>query len=267
MRAIAMRARSTRSKSVLRTSVAAASIVLLHAQPAFEVASIKPNVSGAANRTIRPSPGRLSIFNMTVKDLAKFAYQVKDFEISGGPGWIDADQYDIEANAEGDPSSDQMRAMLQALLQDRFKLALHRETKDVPIYALTVAKSGFRLRASEAGKCTPPELDPRLPGQSQSNFCGSLGAPAAESTEVKVRTLRIAAVLSMILGRPVADRTGITGVFPVHLKYSSEELGEAGSPAPSIFTAVQEQLGLKLESTRGPVEVLVIDRAERPSEN
>jgi uncharacterized protein (TIGR03435 family) len=95
----------------------------------FEVASIKPNHSGAASRFVHPTPGKLNISNMTLKDLLMFAYQVRDFQISGGPGWINSDQYDIEAKAEGNPSQDQMKLMLQSLLADRFKLALHRDTK------------------------------------------------------------------------------------------------------------------------------------------
>src|ERR1700723_1700725 len=133
-------------KTVLRIIAAVASAALINAQPAFEVASIKPNHTGDASSFVHPTPGRLTISNMTVKSLLRFAYQVRDSQILGGPGWIDSDHYDIEAKAEGNPSQDEMKLMLQRLFADRFALALHRETKEVPIYELTVAKGGIKIQ-------------------------------------------------------------------------------------------------------------------------
>jgi uncharacterized protein (TIGR03435 family) len=237
----------------------------------FEVASIKPNVSGAGNRTVRPSPGRLSIFNLTLKDLITFAYQVRDFQVSGGPGWINSDQYDIEAKAEGNPSQDQMRLMLQALLQDRFKLALHHDTKELPIYELTVAKGGLKLQPLKPGDCIVFDRDhPPAPGQKSSAYCGNLSNGRGSFDASNASMADIARMFSFQLGRVVVDKTGITGEFPVHLKFAPDEVAGVPPPAdagPSFFTAVQEQLGLKVESAKGPVEVLIIDHAEKPSED
>jgi uncharacterized protein (TIGR03435 family) len=260
------------NKAVLRILAGAASVALMNAQPAFEVASIKPNVSGAGNRSIHPTPGRLSIFNLTLKDLLMFAYQVKDFQVSGGPGWITADQYDIEAKAEGEPSQDQMKRMLQTLLRDRFKLALHHETKDFPIYELTVAKGGFKLQPLKQGECiTYDPKNPPEPGHKNSEFCGNLSNGRGSFDGTSASMADVANMLSYPLGRTVVDKTGIEGKFRIHLTYAPDEVagGAAASPdaGPSIFTALQEQAGLKLESTKGPIEVLVIDHVEKPSEN
>src|SRR6185295_12825696 len=119
----------------------------------FEVASIKPNTSGDPGRYIRPSAGRLSVTNMAVKDLLTYAFQVRDFQISGGPGWINSDRYDIEAKTNGNVSPEQSRAMLKGLLEDRFKLKVHRETKELPIYVLIVAKNGLKIQPTKEGSC------------------------------------------------------------------------------------------------------------------
>jgi uncharacterized protein (TIGR03435 family) len=263
----------------LGTIAAAAALVLFIAgapvvaqQPAFEVASIKPNVSGDPSRGARNTAGRLTITNMTLKDLVKFAYDVEDFRISGGPGWITADHYDIAAKAEGKPRPDQNRLMLQTLLKDRFKLALHRETKDLPIYALTVAKSGLKLRPASCITLDPS--NPTLaPGQKASDSCGYRMAGRGTLDATKAGMADLAKMFSTLLGRTVLDKTEVTGEFAVHLTFTADDSvatpfqGAGDSDGPNIFTAVQEQLGLKLESTKGPVDVLVIDRVEKPSEN
>ncbi len=234
----------------------------------FEVASIKPNVSGAGNRTVRPSPGRFSIFNLTLKDLVMFAY----FQVFGGPGWITADQYDIEAKAEGNPDQNQMRLMLQALLQDRFKLALRHDTKELPIYELTVAKGGFKLQPQKPGDCIKYDPDnPPGPGHKNSDFSGNLSNGSGSFDGTSASMADLATMFSYTVGRKVVDKTGIAGQFRVHLTFAPDEVaGGAAAPAdagPSFFTALQEQIGLKLESAKGPVEVLVIDSVEKPSEN
>ena len=239
---------------------------------AFEVATIKPNVSGAGNRLIRPSPGRLSIFNMTLKDLVMFAYQVRDFQVLGGPGWINSDQYDIEAKAEGNPSQDQMKLMLQTLLKDRFALALHHDTKELPVYELTVAKGGLKLQPLKPGGCIPfdPTKPNVAPGKKPFDFCGAMGMGRGGFDAANASMADMARMFSIPLGRTVVDKTGIAGEFPVHLTFAPDEVAGVPPPAdagPSFFTAVQEQLGLKVESGKGPVEVLVIEHAEKPSEN
>jgi uncharacterized protein (TIGR03435 family) len=113
------------------------------ARSEFEVASIKRNVSGDLGRYLKPAPGRVTVSNMTVKDLLTIAYQVRDFQISGGPGWVNSDHYDIEAKTDGNAAPTQVQQMIRALLEDRFKLKVHRETKELPIYVLTVAKTGL----------------------------------------------------------------------------------------------------------------------------
>jgi uncharacterized protein (TIGR03435 family) len=244
---------------------------------AFEVASIKANVSLSPNRNIRPEPGRLVVSNMPVKALIGWAYNVWDFQISGGAGWIDSAPYDIEGKVAGTPNQEQMKQMMQTLLGERFRLSLHRDSRELPIYKLTVAKGGFKLRPLKEGDCIvfDPTHPPSSPKLTASDFCGNLtmGRGTFEGTSASMTDLVTS--LSQIVGRPAVDGTGIAGLFHIRLKFAvlSGPPAEADNAAastdnlPSIFAAVEEQLGLKLESTKGPVDVLVIDRIERPSEN
>ncbi len=237
------------------------------ARPEFDVASVKRNISGDISRGMRPGVGRLSISNMTLRDLLMVAYQVRDFQISGGPSWIDSEHYDIEAKTDGNTAPRQMaEPMLQALLEDRFKLKVHRETKELPIYVLTAAKNGLKIQPAKEGSCVNPEPGkPAAPGQRQSAFCGFhvIGRGRYDATHTGVPAL--ATDLSSVLSRTVVDKTALTEAFDVHLRFAPEDAPD--STSPSIFTAVQEQLGLRLESGKGPVEVIVIDQVERPSEN
>jgi uncharacterized protein (TIGR03435 family) len=253
--------------------------------PAFNVASVKENVSSSPNSNIRPEPGRLIVSNMPVKVLIAWAYNVWDYQISGGPGWIDSTRYNIEGKVEGKPSQDQMKLMMQTLLGERFKLALHRGTKELPIYKLTVAKDGFKLLPLKEGDCIvfDPTLPPSNPRLTASDFCGNItaGRGSFEGTSASMTDLAIS--FSSLMGRTVVDGTGITGAFHVRLKFAPVDVDPAAGISsssterdntapladslPSIFTALQEQLGLNLESTKGPVEVLVIDRIEKPSNN
>lgn len=260
-------------------------------RPEFEVASVKPNTAGNDMIMVRPPVGgRFTATNARLKMLIGIAYNVKNFEISGGPGWIASDGYDIEAKAsDSNISLDQLRPLLQTLLEDRFKLMVHREKREMPVYALTAAKGGPKLPAAKEGGCTvfgpntpPPPLP--APGQLPPILCGGfLRAPNLLQAG-KVTMMQLVNVLSDVLDRPVIDKTGFTGTFDVKLEFSPEGtsfgggfggggLALAGGPPPgddakpSIFTALQEQLGLRLESQKGPGEVLVIDRAEKASEN
>jgi uncharacterized protein (TIGR03435 family) len=251
----------------------------------FDVAAIKPNNSGANFLGIRVVPGGgLRAVNATLRSMIREAYQVRDFQLSGGPAWLDSARYDIEAKGQIEPGSQeqtglQVMKMLQALLADRFQLSIHRETKEMPIYALLVAKNGPKLEASREG-CFDPTAGipppPTLPGQSPSRPCGGFNNSSNQMLGAKVGMSHFAANLSKFIGRTVVDRTGLKGTYDIALRWTPYE-GQAflaptePPPAdgsqPSIFTAVQEQLGLRLESQRGPVEVLVIDGAEKPSEN
>jgi uncharacterized protein (TIGR03435 family) len=276
------------SYSCLATSVMLAFSALASAQtpaprPEFEVASIKPNTSGNNMISMRPPVGgRFTATNVRLKMLVELAYNVKSFEISGGPGWIDSDGYDINAKAaDGNTSLDQLRPLLQMLLEDRFKLMVHREKKEMPVYALMAAKNGPKLPEAKEGGCVkfgpdspPPPLP--APGQLPPILCGGfLRAPNLLQAG-KVDMKQLVNVLSDVLGRPVIDKTGYTGTFDVKLEFSPEGTSFGGGgfrpppsddSKPSIFTALQEQLGLKLESQKGPGEVLIIDHAEKASEN
>lgn len=259
----------------------------------FEVASIKPH-PGIGNLVhIQPYPGgRLVVENFTLRLLMQNAYGVQPFQILGGPGWINSERYDVEAKADGSPSGKQMTGpMLQTLLEDRFKLRLHRETKLLPVFGLMIAKGGAKLQRSKEGGCIPFSMDSlplppmRVPGVPRTVFCGFLGfgmeGPDRKLEMAGVSMAELATSLSRgELRRTVIDKTGLVGTFDVNLHWSIDVVqadpGAPGDPAkpptanptgPSIFTAIQEQLGLKLESTKGPIEVLVVDHVEKPSAN
>ncbi|MGB9458991.1 MAG: M56 and DUF3738 domain-containing protein [Bryobacteraceae bacterium] len=265
------------------------------ATPRFEVASVKRNISAPTHMIVRPRPGGgLFAENAPLIMLIENAYGVQAFQISGGPSWIQSDGYDIEAKGDAKASRAETFLMLRSLLEDRFQLKLHRETKELPVYALTAAKGGLKLQPPKEGGCIPvgpnETLSPPAPGQPAPGFpCGRVGVHG-ESSGVRMEGGKVAMpefirMLSMVLGRPVVDRTGFTGTFDLRLDFTPDEAAAglprsagAGNPEgppaatdstgpPAIFTAIQEQLGLKLESAKGPVEVLVIDHVERPSQN
>ena len=257
-------------------------------RPQFEVASIKTNNTGAQRAMIRPSPGgRLSVENFSLKMLVTFAYNLRDFQVSGGPGWMNADRFDIVAKAETNVPPDQMRPLLQTLLEDRFQLAAHRETKEVPIYALVIGKGGPKLDESKDGDCTAiPSEGMRPPGRGEKmpNYCGSFMIGPRSINASRTSMQQMAMSLSGIMGRTVVDKTGFQGTFNIHIEWMPDEstaglagivgAGVPGQPLPvadgsgaSIFTVLQEKMGLRLESQKGPVEILVVDRAEKPSDN
>ena len=237
---------------------------------AFTVATIKPTAAKDDSFAYRVLPGgQLTAMGVTLKFLIMQAYQVRAFQVSGGPNWVAADRWDIQAKPEGiegRPSSAQEAVMVRALLEDRFQLKAHRETKDMPIYALVTAKDG-----------------PKLAATADTSVHGGRTPPGAWSLK-NVGTADLVRYLSQQLSRTVIDKTGLSGHYDVKLEWTPqhseggpEALGLPVTPdgatpgastvGPSIFTAIQEQLGLKLESTRGPVEIVVIDRAEKPSAN
>jgi len=197
-------------------------------------------------------------------------------QIVGAPKWIETDQYDIDAKAEGAASVGQMAGpMLRTLLEDRFKLKMHVETRQLPVYFLTVAKSGSKLQPVQPGSCVPIDLShmtatPPAPGQTPP--CGrQMINRNGTDMAMDVSGLSVAdfsaQALAGRLDRPVIDKTGLTALFDFHLQFAPDNGAAADSAAPSIFTAVQEQLGLKLSPDTGPVEVLVVDHIEKPSEN
>ena len=236
-------------------------IAVVAGQPAarasFEVASIKVHpepVTASADPSVRGS--RMTGVASTLLDLITTAYGVKYDQISGGPGWAGTVHYDLNAKAEGEEpiTKEQARHMLQALLAERFRLKIHRENREVPVYALVVGKGGPKMKVSTAD----------APGN---NFTRSSGAGLhMEMTHGTMEAL--ARQLSSSAGRPVHDRTGLAGYYAYQLDWLPPgRPPEPDSDTPSIFTAVQEQLGLKLEPAKGSVEMLIIDSAEKPSEN
>ena len=179
-----------------------------------------------------------------------------------------------------------MRPLLQRLLEERFKLVVHRETKQLPVYELVPAKAGLKITSYREGSCTVPDRNrpPQNPNDPRPNYCGSISISSGSFEAYAVSTQRLVGTLSGAVGRTIVDKTGFIGTFDVHLKFAPDEIGGDGPPAPSpgdqspgtsatgatgpsIFTALQEQLGLKLENAKGPVDVLVIDSAERPTDN
>jgi bla regulator protein blaR1 len=302
-------ARVAASTAALAGLVIAASFApqwIAFAQPTarFEVASIRQNKSDWSERYRHPMGGgyqpggRLVMRDSSLSLLLRFAYADHDnlasghwapllaSQIVGGPSWIDSVGYDIEAEPEHKPDPQHMWLMLQNLLADRFKLALHRETRDLPVYVLTAAKRGFKLAPASEADCVsfPPGVTPRqVPGKVD---CGYVSGPILEGAGKlriggsKVHMADLARELGSILDRPVVDRTGFTGEFDLNLSFAPDSslaglpasrlggtTGSTESNGPDIFAALREQLGLKIESGKVPVEVLVIDHVERPDAN
>jgi uncharacterized protein (TIGR03435 family) len=222
----------------------------------FEVASIKYH-PGPIRYSADPSVhGRRVIGTAsTLLDLITSSYDVRYDQISGGPKWANSDAYDIEAKAEGEGTltREEARRMMQSLLADRFHVKIHREAREVPVYALVLSKNGHKMKESSAD----------APGNSvRVNKSGVHMEASRGNMEY------LASQLSHTAGRPVVDKTGLTGYYAFTFDWiPADRAPESDSDTPSMFTAIQEQLGLKLEPTKAPREILVIDHAEKPSEN
>jgi uncharacterized protein (TIGR03435 family) len=249
----------------------------------FEVASIRRNLTGnqQGGGLAAPQPGgRFMAIGATLRRLVADAYD--DAQILGGPTWLDTDRFDVNARAGGEPSPAEIRRMLRPLLADRFKLVVHTEAREMPVYVLTAArtdrKPGPTLRESDA-KCSG-EARNFFPGGAPGSppACGDFRLGARALTARGMTMTGLARLLSGRAGRPVLDRTGLDSAYDLEIEWSSDlgllqpPPGSAGSgeltpDGVSLFTALQEQLGLRLQATRGPVDVIVIDRAEPPSPN
>ncbi len=272
--------------------------------PTFEVASVRRNESAGPGEQffLRQPGGRFSVRNMPVRALITFAYGLQDFQLQGGPDWIAVDRFDIVAKAADDPEpallggaqTDALRLMMRSLLAERFGLVMHEETQELTIFELVVARQDGTLgpqlqpasvdcvaqaasrRAAERSGQTPPEPLPPPNGPGTCGMTRQLGRIAFGGMPLSL----FASSLAGTVGRVVVDRTGLEGTWEFELTYAPDpgQLGPLAPPPgfepppvdpslPSLFTALEEQLGLRLQASRGPVEVLVIDSVEEPEEN
>ncbi len=212
--------------------------------PTFEVASVKPSDAEPGNSGGFSGRGRYTMHNVTLRRLIRGAYDVPEAQIFGGPKWIAEDRFDIDAKAATASGDHDLMLMLQSLLAERFQLTLHRETRQMAGYAVVIAKGGLKAKPSESG------ADCR--SGSRKNGVNAYGCGAAQ----------LAMKLTEVLHMPVADMTELAGKYDFKLEFTPDS-----DTGPSIFAAMQEQLGLRLEGRKVPTEVLIIERAEKPSAN
>ena len=239
-----------------------------NASPTFEVATIKPSKPDAPGKGFRVMGRRFTTINTTLDDLISFSYGVHVKQIIGAPPWAETDKYDIaaEPDGEGMPNDKQWKGMIQKLIVERYKFTFHRDKKELSVYVLSVAKTGPKLTKSEG--------DPNgLPGLFFRGRPGDLGVRNANMADF------VGLLQGAVLDRPVVDQTGLTGRFDFTLNWTPDDSQFAGMGAkippptdganapPSLYTAIQEQIGLKLDATKAPADVLVIDHVEKPSEN
>jgi uncharacterized protein (TIGR03435 family) len=269
------------------------------ANPTFEVASVKPNKSGEPFIRFGLLPGgRFTAENVPFRQLLVFAYGIQPFQIEGGPGWINSDRFDVTAKAEGDlppvgPGQvGPVNLMMRALLAERFKLVARTETKEMPIYELVMARAdrklGPKLEVSTMNCAAqfaarrgggPPPGPPPGPPQAGERRCGLFMGPGMIMSG-ESRMANLAQALGPRLGRIVVDKTGLEGLYTFEVQFTPDQIPGGpgailppGAPplpqidpnGPSLFTAIQEQLGVKLESSRGAVEMLVIQSVEQPT--
>jgi uncharacterized protein (TIGR03435 family) len=276
------------------TFAVAFALVAAESNPQFEAATVKRSQAGTIFMGVRQlSHGRVVTENTPLNTLIAVAYKRRTgwFEIIGAPRWMESDGYDVIAKAAGDATNEQMYPMLQALLRERFQLKIHRETRDLPVYALVPAKGGMKLTNSKTENCFSgePGSAPRpVLGAPLVLPCGDIAVSLAplglQIRGGQTSMSRVATALAGVLGRTVVDRTNFRGTFDIDVEFTPDEalagIPAAGMPGalpsappsgdhagPSLFVALQEKAGLKLESTRGLVTVLVIDHVERPAEN
>ena len=237
------------------------------ADPSFEVATIKPSKPGAIGPGYRPVRRDFDAFAATINDLIEFGYGLSAKQVSGGPAWLATDRFDISAkpDGEGAPSQEQWKTMVRKLLVERVGLKFHLEKKELPVYLITVAKSGPKLTKSTG--------DPDTLGGIGFRQLGVLGASNATIKDFAE------AMQAVAMDRPVVDQTGLTGRWNFALKWTPDDsqfgaLGvktppptDAADAPPPLFVAIQEQIGLKMEAVKAPVDVMVVDKVQRPSEN
>ncbi len=232
------------------------------ALPGFEVASVKPSAPGGRGGIIRPLPGNQTYIanNMPLRVIMTVAYSVTDRQIAGGPDWIGTEPYDINAKADRRCTVDELHELLQRLLEERFHLKVRREKREQPVWALVIDKGGPKMPEHDAGDLDHPPM--------------GLGPNRRGIAGRNVNMNYFAFVLSRLLDRNVIDRTGLNGYYDVALDFARDfpPRPDGAEPppnpeGPSVFAAVREQLGLRLESAKGPVDYVVIEHVEKPSAN
>jgi uncharacterized protein (TIGR03435 family) len=275
--------------AVVIAAIPAAPQTATAGKPAFEVISIKPNTSGEGSASVGDQPGgRFVASRIALRRVIQYAYRGNQ-QFLGGPSWLDDDRWDIEARAAegavppraGIPDMnvpDTVALMVQSLLEDRFKLKSHRETRELPLYELTITKSGSKLKLSDDQ--TPPAALLGAGGTPRGGLQRGgirLGRGSLEA-QAQPLTLFATALGALYADRPVIDKTGLKGLYDFKLQFTPDP-GLTAAPAPggvpstaaplgpSLFTALEDQLGLKLESGKGPLPVLVIDSVQKPSAN
>ena len=242
--------------------------------PMFEVASIKVNRSASPERFGGFQPGgAFRTANVPLRQIVAWAYgeafPVADQQVVGGPGWMDSERFDVNAKAIGDPPRGELQRMVQALLAERFQMTSHTETRDLAVYALVATPQASRrnLRTSSGDDCARPGSP--APPAAGLRACGAVGFVGGRGFGRFVSLEAVARFLTPAVGRIVLDKTGLTGTYSFDLEFAPSTAG-ATSPddtRPSIFTALVDELGLRLEPARAPVQVLVIDSVSRPTED
>jgi uncharacterized protein (TIGR03435 family) len=236
------------------------------AQQEFEVASVRRNMSDSRPWLAPPVAGRFTATNIPLKLLIGVAWPPVSWpqKLSGGPGWVITDGYDVSAiMPAGNQSAEALQLMMQGLLRDRFGLKVHTEKRDAQVYVLLPAKNGLKLPDANPAPCLygkkAPDADPQA-------GCGDMNVTPESITNQKIAMQWFVSVLGGVLGRSVLDKTGFTGSFKVNLEFAPVA-PDADSIKPSIFDALEKQLGLRLDTQKGTEDILVIDHVERPSEN
>jgi uncharacterized protein (TIGR03435 family) len=223
------------------------------AAQSFDVVSVRLNTTGAGRSSERTNSGHVMAENITPSSMIQQAFGVRTSQIAGAPGWIETDKYDLNATtgATKDLNDVELQPYWKSLLATRFRMKYHSETKEMQIYSLTVAKGGQKLTENTAG------------GDTSTHITNNAQHSSLTSTHISMPNF--AGLLARRMDRTVVDKTGLTGAYDVKLEWLPDLSQDTGSA--SIFTALQDQLGLKLESEKGPVEVIVIDSLEKPTEN
>ena len=242
--------------------VLAFALTAMAQEPSFEVASIRQSALGNRGTEVLTQPGRFRATNITTRELILRAYKIQEVQLAGGPGWIGSQHFDIDARGDSSIPEQQVAAMLARLLAERFKLAVHTEKRETSVFAL--------IPANRDGK-----LGPKLqPSQCEPKKCGGSYTGVSKIAGTGIAVSQLISMLATATQRLVVDRTSLAGLYDIELTWTPDRMPQedhGGPPidpnGPSLFTAIQEQLGLKLESRKERIDTLVIDSIQQPSEN